>query len=316
MTQEKETNTALAPEANKMKTCFVIMPISTPLDSLELYNQDVDHFLHVLDCLFIPAIEASNLQPILPLVAGSDVIHGEIIKNLSSADLVLCDMSQLNANVFFEFGIRTALNKPVALVTDDATPKIPFDTGIVNYHRYNSSLQGWLIKSEIGRLSEHINKTLASEPERNSLWKYFGISHSGFLSTEQATPDDKLSLLIGKVEAMENVLRGPLHDSGSDVTDVLPTYNSPKEDLERAIVGRPRRNRARKLSNKLLAIRKRLGMSQTEMAKALQLETSYSAVSNYELGTREPGLMVLLRYAMVAGVPMESLVDDEMSLPE
>ena len=189
-----------------MKTCFIIMPVSTPADSLDSYNKDTEHFLHVLECLFIPAVEASSLHPILPTVAGSDVIHGEIVKNLSSADLVLCDMSQLNPNVFFEFGIRTALNKPVALVTDEVTTNIPFDTGIVNYHRYNSSLQGWLIKNEVGKLSEHINKTLESEPDRNSLWKYFGIAHSGFLSTEQATPDDKLSLLIRKVDSMGDTL--------------------------------------------------------------------------------------------------------------
>ncbi|HJT26861.1 MAG TPA: hypothetical protein VJ784_05550 [Pyrinomonadaceae bacterium] len=214
------------------------MPISTPSDSLESYNQDADHFLHVLECLFIPAIEASNLQPMLPQVAGSDVIHGEIIKNLSSADLVLCDMSQLNANVFFEFGIRTALNKPVALVTDEATTNIPFDTGIVNYHRYNSSLQGWLIKSEVGRLSEHINKTLASEPDRNSLWKYFGFVHSGFLSTEQATPDDKLSLLIRKVDSMENALHGSPRAFEYDVPDGIPSFQEAREGFERAYFDR------------------------------------------------------------------------------
>jgi DNA-binding XRE family transcriptional regulator len=299
-----------------MKTCFIIMPISTRTDSLESYNQDLDHFLHVLECLFVPAIEASNLQPKLPQVAGSDVIHGEIIKNLSSADLVLCDMSQLNANVFFEFGIRTALNKPVALVTDEVTATIPFDTGIVNYQRYDSSLQGWLIKSEVGRLSEHINKTLGSEPERNSLWKYFGITHSGFLSTEPATPDDKLSLLIQKVEAMQNVLDGYLHGSNSELPDGLLTHASTKEDSKPILIGRPRRNKSLKLSHKLLAIRKRLGMSQTEMARALELKVHYSAVSNFELGTREPDLLVLLHYARLAGVRMEFLADDQLSLPE
>ena len=298
-----------------MKTCFIIMPISTTLDSLESYNRDVDHFSHVLECLFIPAIEASTLQPILPQVAGSDVIHGEIIKNLSAADLVLCDMSQLNANVFFEFGIRTALNKPVALVTDETTANIPFDTGIVNYYRYNSSLQGWLIKSEVGRLSEHISKTLASEPERNSLWKYFGIAHSGFLSTEQATPDDKLSLLIRKMEAMEEVLRGPLHNSLDELPDVVPAHAPAKEDVVR-IGGRSRRNKPQKLSGKLLAIRKRLGMSQTEIARALGLKAHYSVVSNYELGTREPDLLLVLRYAQLAGIEMECLIDDQISLPE
>ena len=299
-----------------MKTCFIIMPISTPPDSLESYNQDVDHFLHVLDCLFIPAVEVSNLQPIPPQVTGSDVIHGEIIKNLSSADLVLCDMSQLNANVFFEFGIRTALNKPVALVTDEVTTNIPFDTGIVNYHRYNSSLQGWSIKSQVERLSEHINKTLASEPERNSLWKYFGIANSGFLSTEQATPDDKLSLLIRMMEAMQDMLRGSLNGSGNELPDVPPTHASTKEDLKPIVVGRARRIKPLKLGDKLLAIRKRLNMSQMQMARALELKVHYSAVSNFELGTREPDMMVILRYAQLAGVPMDALVDDQISLPD
>jgi len=70
------------------------------------------------------------------------------------------------------------------------------------------------------------------------------------------------------------------------------------------------------LSTKLLAIRKRLGKSQTEMARALELKVHYSAVSNFELGTREPDMIVVLRYARLAGVPMETIVDDQMNLPE
>ena len=57
-------------------------------------------------------------------------------------------------------------------------------------------------------------------------------------------------------------------------------------------MGRSRRNKPVKLSQKLLAIRKRLRMSQTEMARALELKVHYSAVSNFELGTREPDLLV------------------------
>ncbi len=81
-------------------------------------------------------------------------------------------------------------------------------------------------------------------------------------------------------------------------------------------MGRSRRNKPVKLSQKLLAIRKRLRMSQTEMARALELKVHYSAVSNYELGTREPDLIVVLRYARLASVPMEMLVDDKLNLPE
>ena len=81
-------------------------------------------------------------------------------------------------------------------------------------------------------------------------------------------------------------------------------------------MGRSRRNKPKKLNQKLRAIRKRLGMSQTEMARAIGLKVHYSAISNFELNTREPDLIVVLRYARLAGIPMETIVDDEMGLPE
>ncbi len=46
------------------------------------------------------------------------------------------------------------------------------------------------------------------------------------------------------------------------------------------------RRQPKKLARKLLTIRQRLGVSQTEMAKLLKLEISYTAVSAYELGTQ------------------------------
>lgn len=55
-------------------------------------------------------------------------------------------------------------------------------------------------------------------------------------------------------------------------------------------------------------------MSQTQMAKALGLEVHYSAVSNYELGTREPDLLTILKYAELAGVSTDVLIDDKRKL--
>jgi len=81
-------------------------------------------------------------------------------------------------------------------------------------------------------------------------------------------------------------------------------------------MGRSRRNKPMRLGEKLLAIRKHLEMSQTQMARALELKVHYSAVSNFELGTREPDLLIVLRYARLAGVSMETLVDDLLNLPE
>ena len=127
-----------------MAECFIIMPISTPETCVPLYQGDEDHFEHVLECLFIPAVEKAGFKAVRPAAKAAEVIQAVIIQNLEKADLVLCDMSTLNANVFFELGIRTALGKPVCLVKDDITQKVPFDTSIVNYYEYLSALPSWL----------------------------------------------------------------------------------------------------------------------------------------------------------------------------
>jgi transcriptional regulator with XRE-family HTH domain len=80
-------------------------------------------------------------------------------------------------------------------------------------------------------------------------------------------------------------------------------------------MGRKPRLKPERLAQKLLQIREGLVLSQTEMMKALGFEIHYSRISEYELGKREPPLPVLLKYARLAKVNLELLVDDELDLP-
>jgi transcriptional regulator with XRE-family HTH domain len=78
-----------------------------------------------------------------------------------------------------------------------------------------------------------------------------------------------------------------------------------------------RRPVPKKLAKKLALIRMRLGLSQTELVEALKYKATplYPAqISNFEQGKREPPLMVLLAYARLAGVSVESLIDDKIIL--
>lgn len=83
-------------------------------------------------------------------------------------------------------------------------------------------------------------------------------------------------------------------------------------------MGRTARERPRRLASKLLEVRRRLGLTQAQMLIALKLDKRVlaSAVSGYELGTREPSLLILLRYARLAGVSTDVLIDDSLELPE
>lgn len=79
-------------------------------------------------------------------------------------------------------------------------------------------------------------------------------------------------------------------------------------------MGRRRRRKPKHLGRKLAAIRDGLGVSQSEMARLLNLKVSYTVISSYEHGTGEPDVLTLLRYARLGGVSVESLIDDKMSL--
>lgn len=82
-------------------------------------------------------------------------------------------------------------------------------------------------------------------------------------------------------------------------------------------MGSSPRPKPERLPEKLLAIRVALALSQDGMLGRLGLDESHfrSAISGYELGTREPPLPVLLRYARLAGISTDVLIDDEIDLP-
>ena len=83
-------------------------------------------------------------------------------------------------------------------------------------------------------------------------------------------------------------------------------------------MARGARVRPERLPEKLLAIRLALGLSQSELLRRLGFEDvmDYRRISEFERGTTEPHLSVLLEYARAAGVHMEDIVDDELDLPE
>lgn len=83
-------------------------------------------------------------------------------------------------------------------------------------------------------------------------------------------------------------------------------------------MGRKARQRPERLAEKLLQIRNSLGLSQSEMLRRLGLEDtiSYKKISEFELGNREPTLLMLLQYARAANVIADVLIDDELDLPE
>jgi transcriptional regulator with XRE-family HTH domain len=83
-------------------------------------------------------------------------------------------------------------------------------------------------------------------------------------------------------------------------------------------MGKAVRERPARLAEKLLYIRKSLGLSQNGMIRRMGLADGLiqADVSTYEIDQREPPLKVLLAYARAANVSVEALIDDNLDLPE
>ncbi len=82
-------------------------------------------------------------------------------------------------------------------------------------------------------------------------------------------------------------------------------------------MGHTHRHRPSHLARKLRLIRARLGLTQGELIKHLKVkEPLYPAsISQYEQGKREPSLVVIVRYAELAGCSTDYLIDDRLDLP-
>ena len=97
---------------------------------------------------YYPAIYKPALEPLGYHVTRSDdifkpgVIMRDITRSIHQADLVLCEMSGRNPNVFYELGLAHANGKPVILVSRKEND-IPFDLRHLRIIIYDSTRAGW-----------------------------------------------------------------------------------------------------------------------------------------------------------------------------
>lgn len=199
--------------ADSPQTCFIAMPVRTTPQQAARYGDD-DHWSHVMESLFVPAVEAAGYEPWRPVARGSHLIHAEIVRQLEQADMVLCDMSEANPNVFFELGVRTSVNKPVALVRCDADAPIPFDVNGINTHTYDPSLKAWRVGAEIEALTAHLLDAESSCAGTNPMWSRFGMVLKAQEPTATGTREEALlEVLAQRVDELAHGLNAVSRDT-------------------------------------------------------------------------------------------------------
>lgn len=136
MTVEQSVEEPGQPEPSR--SCFVVMPFHDPFDR---------YYARV----FTPAIEAAGLAAMRgdSIFRAGDVVR-QLVQAILAADVVLVELSMLNANVYYELGLAHALLKPTVLLTQNVDV-VPFDLRggrVIRYER-DDPYWGELLRSNI-----------------------------------------------------------------------------------------------------------------------------------------------------------------------
>lgn len=106
---------------SERKICFVIAPIG------EEESETRKRSDQVLKYIITPAVSACGYEPIrADQISEPGIITSQVIQHIVDDPLVVADLSERNANVFYELSLRHALRKPVVQLIH-AKEVIPFD---------------------------------------------------------------------------------------------------------------------------------------------------------------------------------------------
>ena len=196
------------------KRAFVLMPFREPIGSyypaiFKPALEAVGYYVTRADDLFTP-------QPVMQDIQAS----------ILAADLILCEMSDRNPNVFYELGLAHAIGKPAILISRKADD-IPFDLRHVRVILYDSTEAGWESK-----LREDIGAAAQAVVTSSEIWPPPLIDVSPTLRTNiPASPSIETGPIRGELKVHE---RGHRIRSRSDagLTSFAGVPNNPVLEVD------------------------------------------------------------------------------------
>lgn len=149
---------------------FMIMPFSE--DFFALFQELHDRFADKYE--FTNAGDMDNQQNILC----------SIVQGIMNADVVIADLTNLNANVFYELGLAHALNKKTIIITQNID-ELPFDIKAYRVNEY--SLQFNKLPKLIEELTAQLDGAISGKMHFGSPVSDFATSLS--VDSEKAKED-------------------------------------------------------------------------------------------------------------------------------
>lgn len=217
-------------------TCFIIMPFTVREADLPRYYGDENHWNEVYNGFIVPAvIQAGLISERDDDDWASRLITENIWKKIERSDVVLCDLSASNANVYLELGWALRSDKRFVLIRDDITP-INFDVNQYYTYQYSHRLQPSDVKNSVNELSDVLKVTLADEQRPYSIVSKLSLQ----LQATKAVKDGNIEVsLLRELLSEIRSRRMPQTGTTHPLTRPETTFSAIKtqEDLGKMLIG-------------------------------------------------------------------------------
>lgn len=201
------------------KTCFVISPIGAEGSKTRERSDTV--YACVIEPVVVKSLGYTATRAHELAEPGS--IPHQIIEHLYKDKLVIADLAEKNANVFYELGVRHSFGKPVVLLYQEGE-SIPFD--IASYRAIPINLKNPLSVKAAG---EELEKHIRSLEDKGGEGE--GPVHDALSLAASRLSDDPNTRLQSEIMSQLLGLRGLVADMHVDVHTLALTADSPSGPL-------------------------------------------------------------------------------------
>ena len=176
------------------KKCFVIMPVSGTESCSEA------GWTSIFEEMIKPAVVGSRLgltcERAKPRTGN---LIRDILNELNKADVVVADLTDMNANVFYELGVRHALRNRTILIAQDMK-YVPSDLRSYWVIIYRKDLSGLRhLKDEVKRVLREMMKN--PDAPDNPVADFLVEKNVYLVPHERASNSRKLAALVGELSS-------------------------------------------------------------------------------------------------------------------
>lgn len=209
------------------RTCFVIMPFSSTASCTS------EEWTHIFENVFKPAIESSGLDyECRRSKATRGNVIAAIIRDLNDSYVVIADLTDRNANVFYELGVRHSLKNRTIIIAQKRED-IPSDL-----QGYASHVYSWKTQKDKDELAQRLRELLEeidTNPERSD------SPVNDFLLRDRNARNQPLPVYEEQLHA-EQAVRGFAEavekPQGISLNSAAREFNVPQELFWRWVKGR------------------------------------------------------------------------------